>query len=41
MTRVSQKVYFNEFSNKNIFYDIKVYYENLNFHYFKDFFFII
>ena len=48
--RASQKVYFNEFSNKNMFYNIEKYYKNFYFyyfrensdsHYFKDFFSII
>ena len=41
ITRASQKVYFNEFSNEDILYDIKKYYKNSNFQYFINFFFII
>ena len=41
ITRVLQKVYFNEFSNKNINYNIKKYYKNLNARYLLNSFFII
>ena len=39
--RASQKAYFNKFSNKDILYNIEEFYENLDFDYFRDFFFII
>ena len=39
ITRVSQKVYFNKFSNKDIFYNIEEYYKNFNSHYFINSFF--
>ena len=29
--RASQKVYFNEFSNKNVYYNIEEYYKNIIF----------
>ena len=32
--RASQKVYFNKFSNKDIYYNIKKYYKKLNAYYF-------
>ena len=38
ITRASQKVYFNEFFNKDIYYDIEEYYENFDVYYFVDFF---
>ena len=38
ITRASQKVYFNKFPNKDIFYNIEKYYKNPDFHYFRDFF---
>ena len=28
ITRASQKVYYNKYSNKDMFYDIEEYYEN-------------
>ena len=31
ITRASQEVYYNKYSNKNIFYDIEEYYENSDF----------
>ena len=34
--RAPQKVYFNEFFNENIHYDIEKYYENFDAHYFAD-----
>ena len=40
VTRASQKVYYNKYSNKDIFYDIEEYYENSNSQHFTDFFFI-
>ena len=39
ITRASQKVYYNEYSNKDIFYNIEEYYENSNSQYFIDSFF--
>ena len=39
--RASQKVYFNKFSNIDMLYNIEEYYENSDFHYFTNFFFII
>ena len=36
--RASQEVYFNKFSNKDIFYNIEDYYKIFDFHYFIDFF---
>ena len=36
ITRASYKVYFNKFSNEDIFYDIEEYYKNFNFHYFRE-----
>ena len=36
ITRVSQKVYFNEFLNEDIHYDIEKYYKNFNIHYFAN-----
>ena len=36
--RVSQKVYFNKFSNKDIYYNIENYYKNFNIYYFVNFF---
>ena len=37
--RASQKVYFNKFSNKDIYYDIEKYYKNSDVHYFVNSFF--
>ena len=31
ITRAPQKVYYNKYSNENIFYNIEEYYENFNF----------
>ena len=39
--RASQEIYFDKFSNENIYYNIEKYYKNLNVYYFADFFFII
>ena len=39
--RASQKIYFNNFSNKDIHYNIEEYCKNSEFHYFRDFFIII
>ena len=39
--RASQEVYYNEYSNKDIFYNIEEYYKNSDFQYFTDFFFYI
>ena len=38
ITRASQKVYYNKYSNKNMLYKIKEYYKNFDFQYFTDFF---
>ena len=37
--RVSQKVYYNKYSNEDIFYNIEEYHENPDFQYFTDSFF--
>ena len=39
--RVSQKVYFNKFFNKDIYYDIEKYYENFDIYYFANFFLLL
>ena len=39
ITRASQKVYYNKYSNKDMFYDIEEYYKNSDFSYFTDSFF--
>ena len=38
ITRASQEVYYNKYSNENMFYDIEEYYKNSDFQYFIDFF---
>ena len=40
VTRASQKVYYNKFSNKDISYDIEEYYKNSNSQYFTNSFFL-
>ena len=40
ITRAPQEVYFNKFSNKDIFYNIEEYHKNSDSHYFRDFCFI-
>ena len=37
--RASQKIYFNKFSNKDIYYNIEKYYKNFNIYYFVNSFF--
>ena len=37
--RASQEIYFNKFSNKDIYYNIEKYYKNFDAHYFADSFF--
>ena len=39
ITRASQEINFNKFSNKDISYNIEEYHENSDFCYFRDFFF--
>ena len=41
VTRASQEVYYNEYSNKDMFYNIEEYHRNLDSQYFTDFFFTI
>ena len=41
ITRVSQKVYFNKFSNENYYYNIEIFYKNFNIYYFAIFFYYI
>ena len=38
ITRASQEIYFNKFSNEDIHYDIEKYYNFFNIYYFADFF---
>ena len=39
VTRASQKVYYNKYSNKDMSYNIKEYHKNPNFQYFTNSFF--
>ena len=38
ITRASQKVYYNKYSNEDMSYNIEEYHENSDFQYFTDFF---